>query len=217
MAAFAEAEELAVAVGADSDAAWSRGRIGVERLRAGDVEGAGVALRRAFADGERRSAALAAMAEGGLADVARTRGEHEEAQRLLASAMQRLEAATGALPPRVRVLLLTARVRVELAEGHTAQARDSLLDAMAAAVAIGDRPTVAGVAEAAAELELAAGDRDAAARTLGLAAAVRGALDQGSPDVRAVVRTVDPAALAKASTADPEEALAELSSYARRR
>ena len=131
--------------------------------------------------------------------------------------MHRLEGAAGALPPRIRVLLLTARSRVELAQGLIGPARDTVRDAMAAAVAIGDRPTVAGVAEAAAELELAAGDRDAAARTLGLAAAVRGALDQGSPDVRAVVRTVDPAALAKASTVDPEEALAELSSYARRR
>jgi hypothetical protein len=73
---------------------------------------------------------------------------------------------------------------------------------------------VAGVAEAAAELELAAGDRVAAARTLGLAAAVRGALDQGSPDVRAVVLAVDPAALAEASTVDSAAALAELSAYA---
>jgi len=87
--------------------------------------------------------------------------------------MHRLEGAAGALPPRIRVLLLTARSRVELA----------------------------------------AGDRAAAARTLGLAAA-RGALDQGSPDVRAVVRAVDPAALAEASAVDPEAAVAELSAYA---
>jgi predicted ATPase len=215
MAAFAEAEELAAAVGADSDAAWSRGRIGVERLRAGDVEGAAVDLRRALADGERRRSTVpAAMAESGLADVARTRGDCQEAQRLLASAMHRLEGAAGALPPRVRVLLLTARSRVELASGLIGPARDTLRDAMAGAVAIGDRPTVAGVAEAAAELELAAGDRAAAARTLGLAAATRGALDQGSPDVRAVVLAVDAAALAEASTVDPEEALAELSAYA---
>jgi hypothetical protein len=215
MAAFAEAEELAAAVGADSDAAWSRGRIGVERLRAGDVEGAGADLRHALADGERRrSGVLAAMAEGGLADVARTRGDHEEAHRLLTSAMKRLEVATGALPPRVRVLLLTARSRVELAVGRCVEARHTLRDAMAGAVAIGDRRTVAGVAEAAAELELAAGDRVAAARTLGLAAAVRGALDQGSPDVRAVVLAVDPAALAEASTVDSAAALAELSAYA---
>jgi predicted ATPase/DNA-binding SARP family transcriptional activator len=215
MAAFAEAEEMATAVGATTDAAWSRGRIGVERLRAGDVEGAEVDLRHALADGERRwSAVPAALAESGLADVARTRGDCEEAQRLLASAMHRLEGATGALSPRIRVLLLTARSRVELAAGQVGPARNTLRDAMAGAVAIGDRPTVAGVAEAAAELELAAGDRAAAARTLGLAAAARGALDQGSPDVRAVVQAVDPAALAEASTVDPDAAVAELADYA---
>src|SRR5262249_7708071 len=80
LAAWSEAEQLATAVGADSDAAWSRGRRGVERLRAGDPEGATADLRRALADGlAQRSAALTAMAEIGLADVARTVGDHDEA------------------------------------------------------------------------------------------------------------------------------------------
>jgi hypothetical protein len=157
------------------------------------------------------------LAENGLADVARTRGDCEEAQRLLASAMHRLEGAAGALPPRIRVLLLTARSRVELAEGLIGPARDTVRDAMTAAVAIGDRPTVAGVAEVVAELDLAEGDPVGAARTLGLAAAARGSLDLGSPDVRAAVRAVDAVALAQASTVEPEAAVAELTDYARRR
>jgi predicted ATPase/DNA-binding SARP family transcriptional activator len=210
--ALTAAEALAAAVGADSDAAWARGRRGVERWRAGDLDGAAADLGRARADGRRRrSAVLTAMAEAGLADVARSRSELDEAQELLTGAVEALAGAPGALPPRLRVTLATGQARLDLARGDPAAARRSLDAALAGAVHIGDGPTVAGVAEAAAELVLAEGDLAGAAHVLGLAAAVRGALDQGSPGVRSTLR----AAGCQESTVDTDAAVAKLAALLR--
>jgi hypothetical protein len=52
-----------------------------------------------------------------------------------------------------------------------------------------DYQTVAAIGEALADVAVAAGDRPAAVRLLGASASVRGTLDIGSPDVRALYDT----------------------------
>jgi predicted ATPase/DNA-binding SARP family transcriptional activator len=219
IATFTEAEQLAVEVSAAEDAAWSRGRCGLERFRAGDTDGGYADLRHALAFAvASRSAALAAMAEIWLAEADRAGGDLGTAEARLTGALSRLDGVPGALPPRIRVVLITALARLDLARGDPAAARDRLADAMDAASAIGDRPTVASVAEVLADLALAEESPAGAARLLGLAVAARGTLDHGSPEVRATVLatrtalgspTAD-AILSDASTVDPDEAVKEL-------
>ena len=69
------------------------------------------------------------------------------------------------------------------------EARAFLAEAFGLALAaqpplVQDRPAIAGVTEAVADLALADGRPDDAARLLGYAAAIRGVADRGHPDVR---------------------------------
>jgi hypothetical protein len=109
-------------------------------------------------------------------------------------------------------MVLTGWGRVETGAGALDEAGQWLDEAMAQALSIGDRPMIAEVAEARAGLRLAAGRADEAARLLGLAAALRGANDEGNPLVRRTadgVREYD-GVYAQARATDPEAALAAL-------
>jgi hypothetical protein len=94
-----------------------------------------------------------------------------------------------AVPQRVaHVALIT--MQIEVAAGDLAAARAELRTAASAAVEANDGPVSALVAETAAQLAHAEGDDRSAAELLGVAAAQRGTLDLGSPDVLAVLEAV---------------------------
>jgi hypothetical protein len=94
-----------------------------------------------------------------------------------------------AVPQRVaHHALITAQI--DLAADDLPAAREQLRTAVEAAVEGNDGPVSALVAEAAAQLAHAEGDDPGAAELLGVAAAQRGTLDLGSPDVIAVLQAV---------------------------
>ena len=116
IAAMTEAAALAEAIGADSDAAWSRGRRGLERLRAGDLAGAAADLtwaRAAGAAGRSAGPGRAGRDRAGRGGAASGRpgrgGQHARAGPGHAST------TNGALSPRLRAMALLSLARLELA------------------------------------------------------------------------------------------------------
>jgi hypothetical protein len=191
-------------------------RRGTARLRSGDPAGARGDLAAARATGEnRRSGAILLLADTGLAELARHGGDPGAARTLLTGVLARTDGAEG-LPGVLRTQALTALGRAETAAGDPAAARDRLGTALDRALADGERPTIAGVAEALADLAAPAD----AARLLGLAAATRGAPDRGNPDVlrteaaaRAALGDAYAAAYEPAAALDVAAAVAAIGSY----
>jgi predicted ATPase/DNA-binding SARP family transcriptional activator len=194
ISAMDQAIAFAETIGADDDAAWFRGERGLAWLRAGDLAGARADLDSVATAGHAvRSAMVLAFAEAGLGEVSRHTDDPDRARALLTAARRRLDEATG-VPSRVRLLPLTGLARLAVCCGQLPEAREVLAEAFRLALAaepplVQDRPAIAGVAEALADLALAEGRPADAARLLGYAAAVRGAPDQGNPDVRRVETT----------------------------
>jgi hypothetical protein len=132
---------------------------------------------------------VTAFAEAALGEVSRHAGGPDQARSLLTAARRRLDEATG-VPPRIRLLPLTGLARLAAAGSRLAEARRLLAEALrlvlpggplpAGPLPVQDRPAIAGVAEALADLALADGRPADAARLLGYAAAVRGAPDRGT-------------------------------------
>jgi predicted ATPase/DNA-binding SARP family transcriptional activator len=190
IAALGEAIALAEEIGAVDDAAVMRVDRGLERLRAGDLAGASADLTAVREEGAaRRSPLVLALAETGQGELARHAGNPDEAVALLSSALRRLTAVDG-LPTRFRALTTVGLGRLCLAVGDLDGAAARLDDALELGLAGADRPVIAAVAEAVADLRLATGDPRGAAGLLGLAAAARGVPDRGSPDVRRTERAL---------------------------
>jgi hypothetical protein len=189
ISAMDQAIAFAETIGADDDAAWFRGERGLTWLRAGDLTGARADLDSIATAGHAvRSAMVLAFADAGLGEVSRHAGDPARARALLTAARRRLDAATG-VPSRIQLLPLTGLARLAVACGQLPEAREVLAEAFRLALAVEpplvqDRPAIAGVTEALADLALADGRPADAARLLGYAAAVRGAPDRGNPDVR---------------------------------
>jgi predicted ATPase/DNA-binding SARP family transcriptional activator len=188
IAALGEAAELAEAIGAQTDAGHAYVRRGLERLRAGDTGGARADLLRARDAGRAlQSELLMAFAGIALGELARQTGNLAEAQSQLTAVMLRMDAPDQReiLPQQARARALTALGRVAAARGDLAAGHGHLAEALRLGLACGDRPVIADVADALAMLAVAGGQPARAARMLGLAAAVRGLADRGSPDVAA--------------------------------
>lgn len=156
----------------------------LERLRAGDLAGAHDDLTAARASARaQRGADLVALADVGLGDLARGRGDLAEARARLTGALTSLGQVASLEAETSRIPALTGLGRVALAECDPAGAQAHLDAALALALKIGLGPVIATVAEALAALAVARASCAEAARLLGLAAAARGAADRGSPDV----------------------------------
>jgi predicted ATPase/DNA-binding SARP family transcriptional activator len=121
-----------------------------------------------------------------LAHVERMAGDLDGARRHLEAA----EATDGIERPHRRTSLSLAGAAIEIAAGDPAAARACLAEAVAASVETRDGPVIARVAEVAATLALAEGDPAAAGRLLGVAAAQRGAVDVGNPEVHSAYERV---------------------------
>ena len=211
VAAAGRALSLAESLGATADAAWLRASRGRYRLRAGDVDGA----RADLTGPDTRSTAVAAMTRIGLATLARRAGEPAVP---LAGLLAELDSGAGWLETH---LLVQALVEAGRAATHRGDAEEHLSRALRlAGGSMAAGPATAEVAEAMAQV---AREPRAAARLLGLAAAVRGAVDVGNPDVRdtesAARRQLGPAfdeEFTRWSTLDPATARAELGQLDRR-
>jgi predicted ATPase len=185
-----EAIRLAGEVGADDDRDWMRAQRGWERLRAGDSAGAAIDLAEVRAAGDARGRpTLIAMAQ---IYQARAVEDPARSQALVCEALQRLDSAEGALVPRLRVLATRGLAQAAADAGQPAVARRHAAEAIIAATSTVDNLMVAGVAEGVAEAVYALGDQDGAARLLGVAVALRGRSDLGSPAVRRLLAELEP-------------------------
>jgi ATP/maltotriose-dependent transcriptional regulator MalT len=114
------------------------------------------------------------------ADLHRLDGE-------LTLAQAAVDEATGLMPVaktsmQLQAMLDAAAAQVAMAGGDLAAGREKLVTAVSTAVACRDRPVLAGVLIAVADLASRDGDADRAARLLGASIMVRGTEDRSAPD-----------------------------------
>jgi predicted ATPase/DNA-binding SARP family transcriptional activator len=180
---LAMAHELA----SDDDAVQQLSRLASERMRAGDSAGAWRDMREAqrVADsgGQLEHQALAAFT---LLEMARRDGNFEEAHRVL----DWLASVADRLPFPVRmaddwVALFGSALAVS--EGDVAFARANLPTAIRLSSRRRDMPDVANAAQVAARLLASEGEFSRAAWALGVSKSVRGAFDEGDPELAELI------------------------------
>ncbi|MFB4285535.1 BTAD domain-containing putative transcriptional regulator [Nonomuraea sp. MTCD27] len=185
------AAERAVAIsselGTEEHLAWSKGRLAAARARSGDLAGAlqdlDAGLRQARERGLRR---LETTLLNHRAAVLRRSGEYRQAHQTL----DRLETLIHRVPmPEevVRGLIAGERVSLLLAEGEAARARELLPQAVWGAFAYGNPGHLASVCEWLGRLLALEGDPKGAAHALGMSERIKGALDHGDPEIRALI------------------------------
>ncbi|GEL18783.1 BTAD domain-containing putative transcriptional regulator [Pseudonocardia asaccharolytica] len=186
--AYDEAIALATELGNDDDLPQflvHRARLAARR---GDLDAARAELTAAAAVGSGpfgNAGAVPVM----LAEVERLAGRFEAARAQLELAATDL-AESGLGVPQRRAYLAAAHAAVELTARDIAAGRARLAEAVAAAVESRDGPVTAMVAELAARFALRETDAATAGLLLGVAAAQRGTLDRGNPEVLAALDEV---------------------------
>ncbi|GAA2791143.1 ATP-binding protein [Saccharopolyspora taberi] len=189
-------------------------RIGMEHVRSGNL-----------AEGRRRLEEAAAVAESGyaifnrvtaltaLGDTARLAGDHDQARTCFAKAAECLTSSPGDNHPAAQ-LMFASEARLELDSDDLPAARDRIRRAVEVAMELPVMPLMALLAENAALVLFAEGDQAEAARMLGVAVALRGLLDEGDPEIRALRAKLDTPELraerARGAALPHEEALAAL-------
>jgi hypothetical protein len=115
--------------------------------------------------------------------------------------------------PQRQAYLALLRAQVELAAGDPAKARALLRPAAELALTSRDGPVVGMVAEVAAQLAHAEGDASAVVDLLASAAARRGTLDYGAPEVGALLAALGPQADEQIAAAAPRAGAAILTEF----
>ncbi|WP_020669762.1 BTAD domain-containing putative transcriptional regulator [Amycolatopsis nigrescens] len=185
--AYEEGLRLATELNSGDDLAQQLGKLVIERLRAGDVDGARRDVRRLeelAAEPGRGPVEL--IVTFTLLEFYRQLGDLERATRLI----DRLEELVSSVPFPESIAtewVAQANAAVLISAGDAAGARVRLQVAVAASLDRGDLPDAAIGAESLAKVCRLEGDLTAAATVLGLGAALRGMFDQGSPELRELV------------------------------
>lgn len=187
IAAFERAVAISAELGTEEYLYWTRNRLARERMRAGDLEGAGRDLHamreRAATLGHRRRAASLQFS---LANWHRRAGRLDESEETLDS----LEGQVQRLPypeQMARDLIAGTRMMNRLMARSAAEARALLPGAVRPNFTRAQSNGLAWAAEQVGEL-LALEDRPRdAATALGLSEAIRGAFDHGEPVLRTLV------------------------------
>ncbi|MBO2454177.1 winged helix-turn-helix domain-containing protein [Actinomadura barringtoniae] len=184
IAALERCAALASEIGWDEEISYLA-RLGTQRLRAGDLDGARRDLEAALRQGvERGHPHLRIEALVGLADLHRRNGEPDRAERTL----RHLESIVQGMPAAEQtaaIHIVPVRSAIRIDTGDTAAARELLPWAMAAGAALSYM--AAPGAELLARLLAQEGDAAGAATALGLSQVVRGTFDQGDPELRELV------------------------------
>ncbi len=179
--AYDEAIALATELGNEDDLPHFMIRRGLLDARRGDLTAARRLLERAIGLAH-KPLAWAGNVHVALAYVALREGDAADARAYLDAAAADIDGAGLAFPQR-SANLQAMRTAVELGAGDLAAAAAALHAAVAMAVEGRDGPIAAAVADVAARLALTRGEAERAATLLGIAAAQRGAVDLGSPEV----------------------------------
>jgi predicted ATPase/DNA-binding SARP family transcriptional activator len=188
--AYDESIALARELGNEEDLPQFIARRAQLEARRGDIAAARAVLDTAVGPQSRGIFGVSAVVPLARAQIERMAGNIDIARAQLALATPVPNGENDiAVPQRVaHHALITAQI--DLAADDLPAAREQLRTAVEAAVEGNDGPVSALVAEAAAQLAHAEGDDPGAAELLGVAAAQRGTLDLGSPDVIAVLQAV---------------------------
>ncbi|MTD57924.1 BTAD domain-containing putative transcriptional regulator [Amycolatopsis pithecellobii] len=182
--------ELARELRSADDTVQQLTSLAAERMRAGDWTGAWRDMDEALAVAERSGRLeYRAIARFTLIDLARRAGHFEQAHREL----DWLISVADRLPfPMTMADEWVALFRSALAvsEGEPAVARECLRTAIQSSTARRDMPDVASAAQVAALLLGAEGDHERAAWLLGVSKALRGAFDEGDPELATLIAEI---------------------------
>lgn len=188
IALLEESLELSNELGVDDDMAQVLFEISRLRARDGDFDGAEAALRRAGVHAHRSGMSTwSYILHLGSAEVYRHRGDLEAAVREYRLALDELSSIRG-LPPGWRSVAEAGLAIASAGLGDLSTARESVAGIADVAVAQHNGVALASVTEVLAAVALAEREPARAAHLLGLAEALRGVPDLGSPDAAAAVR-----------------------------
>ena len=188
--AYDESIALARELGNEEDLPQYIARRAQLEARRGDMAAARAVLETAVGPQTRGIFGVSQVVPLARAQIERMAGDIDLARAQLALARPvAVSEHDIAVPQRLAFhALITAQI--DLAADDLPAARERLQAAVAAAAEANDGPVSALAAETAAQLAHAEGDDPGAAELLGVAAAQRGTLDLGSPDVLAVLQAV---------------------------
>jgi predicted ATPase/DNA-binding SARP family transcriptional activator len=186
LASLEEALSLLGELGTTEGVAQLLGQKAVSRMELGDLDGARAdlqqALRMAEETGSRSGQAMAYL---GMSRIARRTGRFDQAKELAELAYSMLDLKAERLAPHGQAMMLSELSRVSIARGELDLAAGYNRQAVALGLTTDDMPLTSVIVEGAAEVDQMAGDAELAARTLGLAAALRGMRSVPNADVRA--------------------------------
>lgn len=162
------------------------GQSAAERLELGDIDGARADLARAMQLAEETgSRGGQGMAYLGLSRVAYRTGRLDEAKELGERAYSMLDLEVERMAPQGQAMMLANLSRVHVARKELDEARRYGKQAIELGLSADDMPVASIIVEVLADVEELAGEPELAARTLGMAAAMRGLRTVADADVRA--------------------------------
>jgi tetratricopeptide (TPR) repeat protein len=219
LASLHEAIRLVEELGTTEGLAQLLGSCAASRIELGDIDGARADLERAMQLSEETgSRAGQALGYLGMSRIARRTGRLDEAKELAERAYSMLDLEAERMAPHGQAMLLANLSRVHVARDELETARRYDRQAVELALTTEDMPLASIIIEASADVQLRAGETEQAARTLGLAAAMRGMRTIPDADVRstydrlhdALGNELFDAAYDAGAALTPEEAVAEL-------
>lgn len=188
LASLTEALQLVDELGTTEGVAQLLAQCAQSRAELGDLAGARADLTRSLQlaeeHGSRGGQAIALM---GFSTLARREGQLDEAKDLADRAYSMLDLVAERVAPHGQAMILSQLGRVAVARGELDVARDYCKQAVGLALNTEDMPLASGIVEAAAEVDLLAGDYELAARTIGIAVGLRGMRSIPDSDVRRTV------------------------------
>ncbi|WP_020389139.1 hypothetical protein [Kribbella catacumbae] len=185
LASISEALALIAELGTTEGVTHLLAQSALSRSELEDYDGAQQDLSRSLRMAEEQgSPAGQGFALIGFSTLARRQGRLDEAKELADRAYGTLDLMAERVAPQGQAMVLAQSIRVAVARGELADARDHSKLAVELALVADDMPVASGVVEAVADVELLAGNAEPAARFLGIAAALRGMRTVPDADVR---------------------------------
>ncbi len=185
LASLEEALSLIEELGTTEGLPQLLGGCAISRIELGDLDGARADLQRALQLAEETGSRDGqAMSHMGLAKIALRSGRLDEAKELSELAYSMLDLRAERMAPHGQAMMLSRLSRVSVARGEVDEAVGQIRQAMELGLLTEDMPLAAIIVDAAADVDLLSGDAELAARTLGLATAMRGMRSVADADVR---------------------------------
>ena len=161
------------------------GSTAASRIELGDFDGARADLEQAMRLSEENgSRGGQAMSHLGMSRIARRTGRLDEAKELAERAYSMLDLEAERVAPHGQAMMLANLTRVYVARDELEPAQRCGRQAVELGLSTEDMPVASVIVESSADVELLAGEPEQAARTLGLAAAMRGMRSVPDADVR---------------------------------